>query len=342
MQQPVYGSYPSVPLPPSYGGLSPKAQAERRGVQRAALGIGAAFLIFYGAQFVLQSVLTALLLLAGYDRNAVYDLLMEPGMLYIQQIVLSTLVFTLPFALSVRIARRRVGQVMRLGKVAPAVFVPLVLVGLGMCMLGNQAANLLAETFSWFRMVPVQAEMEEPAGLAGMLLTVLGSAFLPALVEEFAFRGVMLGLLRPYGDGFAILISSVFFGLMHGNLVQAPFAVVVGAGLGYITVASGSMWPAIAAHFLNNFLAVLLNAGAADWSLPAANIAYGLFNLCFLAAGLLGAAFYLRRHPAAFRLHPSPCELSGRKRYGAFFSHPMTIITLCLFGLTILVTQLNV
>lgn len=341
MQRPVYGPNQTAPVRPPYGGLSPKAQMERDGIQRAALGIGAAFLLFYAAQFILQFLLMGILLISGYDMDAAYDILMEPGVLYVQQIVLSALVFTLPFALSARIARRRVGEVVRLGKVAPSIFLPLMLVGLGMCMLGNQATSLLSQTLSWFRLVPVQPQLEDPAGGPGMLLAILGSAFLPALVEEFAFRGVMLGLLRPYGDGFAILLSAVFFGLMHGNLVQAPFAVVVGAGLGYITVASGSMWPAIAAHFLNNLLATLLNGWAADWSPVAAGIAYNLFALVFFAAGLLGAALYLQKRPAAFRLHPSPCELSARGRYGAYFSHPMTIITLCLFGFMILAAQLS-
>ena len=341
MQRPVYGPYQSAPIQPPYGGLSPKAQMERDGIQRAALGVGAAFLLFYAAQFILQFLLMGVLLLCGNDVNETYEILMEPGVLYVQQIALSALVFTLPFALSARIARRRVGEVVRLGKVPAGVFVPLVLVGLGMCMLGNQATNLLAQTLSWFHLVPVQPELEDPAGGPGMMLVILGSAFLPALVEEFAFRGVMLGLLRPYGDGFAILLSAVFFGLMHGNLVQAPFAIVVGAGLGYITVASGSMWPAIAAHFFNNLLATLLNNWAVGWSPATAGIADNLFALVFFTAGLLGAALYVGKRPAAFRLHPSSCELPGRGRYGAYFSHPMTIIVLCLFGFMILLAQLG-
>ena len=37
-----------------------------------------------------------------------------------------------------------------------------------------------------------------------IIVSVLTTALLPALLEEFAFRGVILGSLRRFGDGFAV------------------------------------------------------------------------------------------------------------------------------------------
>lgn len=88
---------------------------------------------------------------------------------------------------------------MQLGKVPPSLFIPLVCIGLGMCMVGNFATNLLGSTFSVFGMTPVQPQMEDPAGFFGYALVILASAFLPALVEEFAFRGWFWALCGPLG-----------------------------------------------------------------------------------------------------------------------------------------------
>ena len=71
--------------------------------------------------------------------------------------------------------------------------------------------------------------------------------------EEILFRGVALRGMEPYGKKFAIFASSVLFGLYHGNLVQIPFAFVVGLVLGYVTVEYNIGW-AIVLHMFNNLI----------------------------------------------------------------------------------------
>ena len=105
-----------------------------------------------------------------------------------------------------------------------------------------------------------QSEMPPPESFAGYLWQVLSVALVPAFVEEFAIRGVMLGALRKYGDTFAIIVSSIFFGLMHGNVMQAPFAMILGVVIGWLVIKTGSLWTGIAIHFMNNLYATSLVA----------------------------------------------------------------------------------
>lgn len=58
--------------------------------------------------------------------------------------------------------------------------------------------------------------------MAANILYVIGVAVIPPLVEELGFRGVMLSALRRYGDGFAVLVTAVAFGIFHGNPVKFP------------------------------------------------------------------------------------------------------------------------
>jgi len=53
----------------------------------------------------------------------------------------------------------------------------------------------------------------EPTVL-GIILYFFSSAVVPALGEEFMCRGVILGVLRPFGTKFSIVISALIFGLM--------------------------------------------------------------------------------------------------------------------------------
>jgi len=84
-------------------------------------------------------------------------------------------------------------------------------------------------------------------------------ALAPAICEELAFRGFILSGFRHLGRKWrAILFSAVFFGLAHGMLQQSIIAGVVGTVIGYIAVQTGSIWPGIAFHFVNNSIGVLV------------------------------------------------------------------------------------
>lgn len=101
---------------------------------------------------------------------------------------------------------------------------------------------------------------ESPATAYQFLWMLLSNAIVPALVEEFAFRGVILQSLRKYGDAFAVFASALLFAMMHGNMTQAPFAFLLGAILAMLVIMTGSLWTSIAVHFINNTYSVVMTA----------------------------------------------------------------------------------
>ena len=73
-------------------------------------------------------------------------------------------------------------------------------------------------------------------------------------------RGVVLQSLRRYGERYALVVSSLIFALMHGNMTQAPFAFMLGLVIGRIVLETESMWTGILIHVINNSYAVLMTA----------------------------------------------------------------------------------
>ena len=134
-------------------------------------------------------------------------------------------------------------------------------IGLGLCVVGNYVATfftVIAEAL--FESTPTGAPTDitsaSQISFVGFLVSVVASAVVPALAEEFAVRGVVMQPLRRYGDKFAIVISSLVFSVIHGNFEQIPFAFVVGLALGYVVIRANSLWAGVLLHFLNNFWAV--------------------------------------------------------------------------------------
>lgn len=91
---------------------------------------------------------------------------------------------------------------------------------------------------------------------AGMVVSAVYTCIMAPLTEEFLFRGVLLRSLSKYGTGFAVILSSLLFGLIHGNIYQTPFAIMAGIVLSYTAVRSGSIWPGVLVHFVVNTFAV--------------------------------------------------------------------------------------
>lgn len=80
------------------------------------------------------------------------------------------------------------------------------------------------------------------------------------IAEEYVFRSAMLGGMMRSGAGkwTAIIVSSVVFGVVHGNPAQIPFAIIVGFLLGMLYVKTGSLVPCIVCHVINNCTSVYL------------------------------------------------------------------------------------
>lgn len=100
-------------------------------------------------------------------------------------------------------------------------------------------------------------DMKSPADLVAMLLLI---AVLPAICEEFFFRGVLQRLFiqisrRPW---IGIIITAILFSAFHGQFFGFFPRVLLGILLGAIYWYSGSIWPAVFGHFVNNAVQVLL------------------------------------------------------------------------------------
>lgn len=121
--------------------------------------------------------------------------------------------------------------------------------------------SLLPIPESWTDMQVSQYEMfEQFLKTDGIVwFGLLHIALVPALCEEVLFRGyIFRAFEKSWGILAAVIVSGLVFGMFHLQVPNLLPLASLGILLAIMTWLSRSLWPAIAAHFVNNGGAVLL------------------------------------------------------------------------------------
>jgi CAAX protease family protein len=108
------------------------------------------------------------------------------------------------------------------------------------------------------------------------------------LAEEFFFRGYFFGALRKNGFWFAALLTGLAFGLVH--VFGSPIAFIVplaalGIALCFIREKTGSLYPGIALHCINNSVA-MSSSEHWSWQVPVVLILAPAAIAAFIWLGL--------------------------------------------------------
>ena len=106
------------------------------------------------------------------------------------------------------------------------------------------------------------------------------------VMEELFFRKLLITRLERYGEGPAIIVSGLVFGLFHGNFGQVFYAVALGLVLGYIYIRTRKIIVTIGLHMMINLFGGLLLPYAAA-SGTGLMMLSGLAALGFTIAGLV-------------------------------------------------------
>ncbi|MBR0134816.1 MAG: CPBP family intramembrane metalloprotease, partial [Clostridia bacterium] len=215
-----------------------------------------------------------------------------------------------------------------LGKAFPGADMYLLIpAGLGVCFIGSVLTNYFAawadsNGFGFNSYYEALNDPGAPDGVAGVIILILHSAVVPAIVEELAFRGVVMQTLRKFGDVFAIVSSAVLFGLIHANMTQVPFAIVAGIALGYCATVTGTLRTSITVHFLNNFVSVMVTLISRYFGDTPATVFSSVAMYGFIIIGLIAFAVYALRHPYLTRLRPGRFG-AVQKKAACFFLAPV-------------------
>lgn len=303
---------------------------EKTEIRRHGTAIGITYIAVLLVGIYWTKAVVFLLSKLGFSQNAFYIAISNTGVLQFVQTLLSLLMFTIPFYLLFKNFKESSNEIFPLGKAQKETFLPLVLIGIGFCAFANIANSISGQIFLNLGFPDPFQDVEYPRGGLGFALTFISTAIMPPLVEEFAMRGAVMGILRKFGDGFAILTSGILFGLIHGNFEQIVFAAFIGAVLGFVTIKSGSLWTAVLVHSVNNMIFVCNHYISEKMGTEISNGIYFVILFVSLAVGIIGIYLFAKTGKDAFKLKKAELVSREKDRYLWFFTTPVIVIAIIL------------
>lgn len=133
-------------------------------------------------------------------------------------------------------------------------------------------------------------------------LNLIIIALLPAVVEEFIFRGLIFNGYKKRNPLMAVLLSAFLFGLLHMNVNQFSYAFVMGIVFALLAYATGSLLPSILGHFIINGTSVLMTHMASTAKEPIATevkydtityiYSYAIIGIMAVAGAAIGYFVY--------------------------------------------------
>ncbi len=229
-------------------------------------------------------------------------------------------------------------EILPLNKVNLKLLIPCVLIAFAVGFISDYFTELFISGVSLFGLQNNVEMSFKSSGALENILYIIAVAVIPPIAEEFAFRGIVLQKFRKYGDSFAVFISALLFGLLHGNIVQIPFAFIVGLALAFITVKTESIIPAMITHFLINCTSVIISLieenNYADTN--AADTIYLFFIIAVIVAGNI-SGYKLSKTEGFFKFKKYAL-LSYKDRIAAVFSSAGIIFALSLLAVEIIMS----
>lgn len=135
-------------------------------------------------------------------------------------------------------------------------------------------------------MIP-QSFMEKyntSVGLAttgNIFLMIIATGIMGPIAEEITFRHFILQPNRRVNETYAIIVSALSFGIMHGNIIQGAYTFVLGLVFAKEDIKENNLLPSMIMHITINTSSVLISS---NWS----NEMAGLVSFeCLALAGYI-------------------------------------------------------
>lgn len=300
---------------------------QRKSLRKTSNRVGGGMLLFIVFTTVISMILMAMTVTSGSS-----SLNLSTVMLYVINAIASLVGEFIAAAIIMAMCKTNINKAVKIKSVSIGDAVKYTLAAMGFVYVFNLLLSFMNINLSMFGFENKVSDYGSTSGTAENIIYFIAIAVVPPIIEEFLFRGAILGSLRKHGDALAIVVSAVMFGFAHSNFIQTPVTFLTGLVLAYLTVKTNSLIPAIIVHFVNNSSSVAFSLLS---QLKLDEMIYSVIDfsiaLVFVLSGLICTAMLIKKFGnKLFEFDSSPEDnpngLTMAKRLRYVFTSPWMII----------------
>ena len=288
---------PRIPEPPPFD-----ARSARKTFSRVGFAFALMFVLYFAGQIALMAAINHYIYEIGYtpewlSATSTFFLLIP---YYLVGVPFCALVLN-GMPKDERLSSRRLPKGM---------LFPVFTMNVAGMVIGSVIAASLMAAINAILPSPAENMVAELLLGSNVWLTIIFVCIITPIMEELAFRKLLLDRIAVFGDKTAILISGLMFGLFHGNLYQFFYAFIFGMILAWVYLRSGKLRLPVIFHGIVNFMGGVIapffanNAdGAAmetlantDPKVIATTVASGIYGLVYMGLAIAGVVLFFVYH----------------------------------------------
>lgn len=133
-------------------------------------------------------------------------------------------------------------------------FIVAVIMSFAIMYIFNIVGTMITNIIGQLKGGEVENVLESVLSGASIPLIFIYTVICAPIMEEYVFRKLVVDRTVRYGQGVAVLLSGLMFGLFHGNLNQFAYTFCLGMFLAFIYVKTGNLKITIGLHMLVNIM----------------------------------------------------------------------------------------
>ncbi len=213
------------------------------------------------------------------------------------------------------------------------------LITYGLMITGNLIGLSLTAGISLIKGSPVQNALLNVITGGSIWVTAIFTVLCAPVFEEILFRKLVCDKVIKYGEGCAVMLSGLIFGLFHMNFNQFFYAFFLGSFFAFVYVKTGNLKYTILLHMVINFFGSVLGGVLLqlDKTKPSTAIISAVYSLCVFGMAIAGIVILIVKR-RTMTLKPGEIVIEKGQRFKTVILNAGMALY-CLVFLGIMVVQ---
>lgn len=209
----------------------------------------------------------------------------------------------------------------------------------GIMIVGNLLGLGVTAGLGLIKGSPVQNTLLNVVTGGPLWITAIFTVLCAPAFEEILFRKLICDKVIKYGEGCAVVLSGLIFGLFHMNFNQFFYAFFLGCFFAFVYVKTGCLKYTILLHMVINFFGSVLGGVilTMDQTKPYAMVVSVIYSLCIYGMAITGIVLLIRKRHM-LTLAPGEIVMEKGQRFRTVILNTGMILY-CLILLAIMIVQ---